>query len=269
LLLLGAAVGLFFISCARTDGPRAIIVTSPPTPVGMAPFTIEFDGSQSTSTNGQIVRYRWEFGDRTEAEGVRVTHTYSKANNYFVSLTVTDEQGETDIARRLITVADAPIQSGLPVDWREYSRKGIANCDGPPHDSKGKRWYEPEYDDSNWNRVAIHDGLSLTGDTAGQDYFYRALVLVSPELLDRGEVTIKIWHNDAFWLWANGMAVPRSEFENPGEASCHEELGRFITTGVLNPYLQPGTNVLALHLTSGDDSAGKPFIQIVLRAFLK
>jgi PKD repeat protein len=78
----------------------------------LASFTIEpsparaydevvFDASSST---GSIVLYQWDFGDGTEATGVRVTHIYTAEGTYTVRLTVSDEKGRQAQAEQILTV---------------------------------------------------------------------------------------------------------------------------------------------------------------------
>jgi PKD repeat protein len=52
-----------------------------------------FDASSSTDDDGQIVSYRWDFGDGETGFGMRTTHSYVVARAYQVVLTVTDDQG--------------------------------------------------------------------------------------------------------------------------------------------------------------------------------
>jgi PKD repeat protein len=73
--------------------------------------TVLFDASQSTD-DGQIVSYRWNFGDGSAAEGVRVTHDFNLAGTYNVVLTVTDNQGLTASTPPTpvdVAVADKPV----------------------------------------------------------------------------------------------------------------------------------------------------------------
>ena len=57
--------------------------------------TVTFDGSGSFDSDGEIVKYVWDFGDDTESqeEVPTVTHSYSKAGEYIVELKVVDEHG--------------------------------------------------------------------------------------------------------------------------------------------------------------------------------
>ncbi len=63
-----------------------------------------FDATASTDEDGEVVEYRWEFGDGGEAVGDVVTHTYREAGQYGVRLTVTDDGGRTAVAERVVVV---------------------------------------------------------------------------------------------------------------------------------------------------------------------
>ncbi len=64
--------------------------------LGYANSTISFDGSGS-SDDEEITYYLWDFGDETTTIEMSPTHTYTKAGNYTVTLTVRDSSGKTDI----------------------------------------------------------------------------------------------------------------------------------------------------------------------------
>jgi hypothetical protein len=53
--------------------------------------TLELDATGSTDSDGQVVRYLWEFGDGTFGTGAQVSHTYREAGTYRVTLTVADD----------------------------------------------------------------------------------------------------------------------------------------------------------------------------------
>lgn len=65
------------------------------------------DGSGSSDTDGSIVSYVWNFGDGFTATGLTASHTYAAAGTYTVSLTVTDDDGATDTATGMISVAES------------------------------------------------------------------------------------------------------------------------------------------------------------------
>ncbi|BBO85711.1 hypothetical protein DSCO28_62770 [Desulfosarcina ovata subsp. sediminis] len=73
---------------------------------GVIPFSVTFDASASTDTDGSIVQYDWQFGDGGTGDGVSVSHTYSESGTYTAQLTVTDDDGLTSTQSREI-VAEA------------------------------------------------------------------------------------------------------------------------------------------------------------------
>ena len=73
-----------------------------------AGLTTGFDATASSSPNGGITSYRWEFGDGTSGSGPTPSHTYAAGGTYDVTLIVTD--GLNTSARRLasVTLAGPP-----------------------------------------------------------------------------------------------------------------------------------------------------------------
>ena len=69
--------------------------------------TITFDAS-SSSDDGSIVNYTWNFGDGKRAYDDIVTHKYGDNGDYEVSLTVTDNDGAWDTMVETIHVANVP-----------------------------------------------------------------------------------------------------------------------------------------------------------------
>ncbi|WP_369802704.1 PKD domain-containing protein [Haloarcula sp. K1] len=71
--------------------------------------------SSSSASNGSISEYRWEYevsDNSTEtAYGKQISQTWNSAGEYQITLTVTDNNGNTDTARRTIGVAPKQIDS--------------------------------------------------------------------------------------------------------------------------------------------------------------
>jgi len=63
--------------------------------------TIDFDASKSVD-DGEIVSYKWDFGNGIYGNGTVVSHSYSKEGTYQVILDVTDNDGLSN--RKLLTV---------------------------------------------------------------------------------------------------------------------------------------------------------------------
>jgi len=92
-------------------GPTASFTTSPGSPI--IGQIVNFNASQSRPTPGRtIVSYSWDFGDGTSGTGVNTTHAYAAVGTYTVTLTVTDNAGQTGFATQTITVTtDEPTAS--------------------------------------------------------------------------------------------------------------------------------------------------------------
>jgi PKD repeat protein/glucose/arabinose dehydrogenase len=87
--------------------PTAVIQAD--TLFGLGPLTVNFSAAES-SDPGTIVSYAWNFGDGTTSAAVAPTKVFTEAGDHFVTLAVTDDDGLTGLATRVITVLtlDAP-----------------------------------------------------------------------------------------------------------------------------------------------------------------
>lgn len=85
------------------DAPSAVPVTE----------TVTFDASQSYMADGAITAWEWDFGDGNTATGAAVSHQFTEAGTYAVSLTLRSDSTSPTCqqisARHLITINDAPI----------------------------------------------------------------------------------------------------------------------------------------------------------------
>lgn len=105
--------------CARIK-PTALINAS--ASYGLAPLTVTLDGSNSVD-NGAIEDYHWELDDGTTASGPAVVKEFAEPGVYEVRLSVTDNDGLSAMASKVINVYEpAPPQCVGPVGTvlREY-----------------------------------------------------------------------------------------------------------------------------------------------------
>jgi PKD repeat protein len=72
-----------------------------------------FDASGSSDSDGVIVEYSWDFGDGGKDSGMYTNYEFSSANNYTVSLTVLDNEGETAITTTLISVYEKIVSANV------------------------------------------------------------------------------------------------------------------------------------------------------------
>lgn len=69
--------------------------------------TITLDGSGSFDPDGGIITsHQWDFGDGQTASGDVVNHAYSAAGNFVITLTVTDDEGDSTTASHAVSVDD-------------------------------------------------------------------------------------------------------------------------------------------------------------------
>ncbi|MCC5841827.1 MAG: PKD domain-containing protein [Opitutales bacterium] len=94
---LGSNGGINYFDLVRTGAPvpTAAFTVSPER--GLVPLLITVDASGSSGSGEAITRYDWNFGDGTViANGNAVeTHTYTTEGTFSISLTVTNESGNT------------------------------------------------------------------------------------------------------------------------------------------------------------------------------
>ncbi len=83
----------------------------------VAPPTAAFDSTTSgmvttleasATTTGSLFHFTWNFGDGNTSTGRSVSHTYAKAGNYSVTLTISSPSGASSTTSRHIEVAEAP-----------------------------------------------------------------------------------------------------------------------------------------------------------------
>ncbi len=98
---------LLSIAAAANQPPVARISAYRATAGGSS---VVFDGSASTDTDGQVVRYQWLFGDGTTGSGSPVTHSYPQPSAFTVTLLVGDNGGASTLVTQVVDVASLPTQ---------------------------------------------------------------------------------------------------------------------------------------------------------------
>ncbi len=169
-----AAAGTYQVTLTVTDnrGARTSLTqqfqAKAPNAAPVAAFTstanflaASFDASTSSDPDGTISSYSWAFGDGQVGLGKAVTHNYTAAGTYQVSLTVTDNDGASTTKVDSITVTAPPNQP--PVASFTTSASGLSLT------VNGSASSDPDGTVSSyaWD---FGDGATGTGSTKTHDY---------------------------------------------------------------------------------------------------
>ncbi len=134
--------GLYYITATTTirkityfsNGnvpPKAVAGAN--TTYGPGPLTVQFTGSNSSDPEGQALTYRWDFGDGTAVStAANPTHTFNAPAGvptpYQVTLTVTDNVGQTSTATIIVSLNNTPPAVAItsPIDRSLYPMGGLS-----------------------------------------------------------------------------------------------------------------------------------------------
>ena len=125
---------------------------------------INFDASRSTAAN-PIVSWQWNFGDGANANGLTVPHSFGAPGSYNVTLTVTDNQGQSNSANQIIAIADPPPINQPPVPAISGPSQATAGL-AITFDGSGSQSSNP-ITAYNWD---FGDGNTATGPQANHTY---------------------------------------------------------------------------------------------------
>jgi len=81
---------------------------------GQTPLIVNLDASQSTDSDGNIVSWQWTTSTNQTASGQTASLTFSTIGTHTITLTVTDNLGETATAQKTITVTEVNIPNQPP-----------------------------------------------------------------------------------------------------------------------------------------------------------
>jgi PKD repeat protein len=91
-------------------------------------LTADFTDGSSDS-DGSVVGWSWDFGDGNGSTAQNPpSHTYAASGTYSVSLTVTDDDGDTDALSQNVTVTDGGA-GGISLNASGYKVRGLKKAD--------------------------------------------------------------------------------------------------------------------------------------------
>lgn len=95
--------------------PTAVISAS--SNMGEAPLTVQFDGSGSFDPDGDILHYKWTFGDGSRSTEINPLYTYNWEDTFTVTLVVNDGYGNQGSATTQVAVSLAPDGRSVLADF--------------------------------------------------------------------------------------------------------------------------------------------------------
>src|SRR5262245_801330 len=116
------SAGTFMVTLVATDtrgasstATRSITIDGasqnrPPVAAAGGPYNgevslaIAFSGSGSVDPDGDALTYAWDYGDGSSGSGVSASHAYTTAQNYTVTLTVSDPHGSSHTSTAVVHV---------------------------------------------------------------------------------------------------------------------------------------------------------------------
>ena len=130
------------LSATTIDGPAAGGggTAPPPNEAPTAAFTFNCVDLDCTFTDasgdgdGSIASRSWDFGDGGTSTDTNPLHTYGAEDTYTVTLTVTDDDGATDVTSQDVTVSEPvsdpdPPAGGITLQVSPYKVKGVQHVD--------------------------------------------------------------------------------------------------------------------------------------------
>jgi len=94
------------ILAEELTGPKAVIIAQPQR--GPSPLKVKFNATKSSSSNGKIIYYEWDFGDGDKSNKPKPTNTFWSTTygkrEFLVTLKVTDSKGLSSSASTVIEV---------------------------------------------------------------------------------------------------------------------------------------------------------------------
>ncbi|MEW6365026.1 MAG: PKD domain-containing protein [Acidobacteriota bacterium] len=200
------------------QAPDASFTYTPASPTVNGAVT--FDGSASSDPDGQIERWRWDFGDGARSEGEVTTHAYRNAGVFSVQLTVVDNDGKEDETSQAVTVGDnQPPVAGFSYTPSNPVVNGDVRFDGSSSsdpDGTIQRW---EWD--------FGDGAKGQGEAETHSYKYAGVFYARLTVTDNGgkkdetTQTITVHANQpptASFSYVQSTDVP-TQFDFNGSAS--------------------------------------------------
>ncbi|GEM_PF-2632332 len=167
---------------------------------------VSFDASASSDADGSIVQYDWDFGDGTTLSDGTATpsHTYTSEDQFTVTLTVTDNQGDTAQTSKLVTVGNLPPTADLSSSASfavvgtsiDFDATGSSDSDGTI----------TQYDWDFGDGTMLNNGGATPSHSYSREGVFNVRVTVTDNdgAIDTDTVTVEIIDASGSWDFESG-----------------------------------------------------------------
>src|SRR2546425_2068753 len=196
------------------DKPPIAVIAGPGT--ATTGQTVTFDGSGSTDPDGTITNFSWNFGDGATGTGVMVMHTYAIAGSFIVTLTVTDNGGNTNSTTHAITVTGATVHAPLAHGKASPAHHHFSLS----KDGSTQTFFAIGLDDGQ-AAVQAYVVFHVTGDSGVNNQTFTQVVTLQPGQLFDGKTNSSFSSAYTITAVASYSVTAEIFFNNDLSPTCH------------------------------------------------
>lgn len=250
----------------------------------------EFDGSLSQVEDGKITKYSWDFGDGSDEVKTRsVTHAFETAGTYTVTLTIYDQDGNSDVTTLEVKAKEEGATPTAKFTTSPAMENGAVSGSVPltvSFDANSSTDPDDDIIDYEWD--FDNDGeVDDTGDKASHTYQevgnYEARLILTDAVGNQDEYTVPVEVTEQGIIARLEISVSNGEVPltvqfDAGSSSYKE--GNIVSyeynfgdgsdsyiggSSVTYKYTSVGTFNASVTVTGGDGTKDTTSVQVVVR----
>jgi PKD repeat protein len=252
--------GVYTVTLTATDdlgvsssATQLVTVDTPPTAAFTAPDPAipgepaSFDATNSTDIVGTITGYSWSFGDGGTAGGPNPGHAFATRGQYVVTLTVTNDAGQTATSTQTVTVDNPPTPRITPsatvtTPGTQLSFDGTASTPGAGGTISDYKWnFGDGTTDAPGTTATDDPGTTATDDTgttASDSHTYTTAGVYTVTLTTTDDLGVSISATSTVTVDAPPMAsfTMSSNSPTPGSSVNFDAGGSSDAVGTITTY---------------------------------